>query len=152
MKLAFLVAFLVFSPLFGQIKVDKAGDGWDLKIDSALNLIKSKDPLRYSLLDSVCSNISFWLSDFSSCNLEKEGGRIYVSTKDVKINSINNLAAVLVHESLHLYIQKNQISLDPEKEENYCYKYEMSFVNKLPNPEPWLKNHIYEQIANTQQK
>lgn len=149
MKLVFLITLLSFSPLFGQIKVDKAGDGWDLKIDSALALIKNTDSLKYSLLDSVCSNVSFWLSDFSSCSLEG-GGRIYVSNRDVKLNSINNLAAVLVHESLHLYIQKNGIAMDPKKEENYCYKYEMNFVNKLPNAEFWIKIHIQEQIENTQ--
>ena len=146
-----LLAFLFFSlPLFGQIKVDKAGDGWDLKIDSALTLIKTTDSLKYALLDSVCSNVSFWVSDFSSCNLEDDVGRIYISVKDVKLNSINNLAAVLVHESLHLHIRKNGIQLDPMKEENYCYKYELSFVNKLHNPEPWLKLHVIEQIENTQ--
>lgn len=150
MRLLFLIIFLQVYPIFGQIKVDKAGDGWDLKIDSALTLIKSTDSLKYALLDSVCSNVSFWLSDFSSCDLEKDGGRIYISVNDIKLNSINNLAAVLVHESLHLYIQKNKVQLEPKKEENYCYKYEISFVNKLPNPEAWLKLHIIKQIENTQ--
>ena len=150
MKLIFLSLLLSFSPLFGQIKVDKAGDGWDLKIDSALALIRKTDSTKYAILDSNCANISFWLSDFSSCDLEKEGGRIYISARDVKLNSINNLAAVLVHESLHLHILKNKIILDPKKEENYCYRYEFGFVNKLPNVEPWLRLHIIEQIENTQ--
>jgi hypothetical protein len=150
MKLLFLITFLTVSPIFGQIKVDKAGDGWDLKIDSAITLIKSTDSLKYDLLNSICSNVSFWISDFSSCDMEGDKGRIYISARDIKLNSINNLAAVLVHESLHLYIQKNKVVLEPKKEENYCYKYEMSFVNKLPNAEPWLKLHIKEQIENTQ--
>lgn len=150
MRLLFLIIFLYFSPLFGQIKVDKAGDGWDLKIDSALTLIRNTDSVKYALLDSVCSNVSFWLSDFSSCDLEEEGGRIYISVRDVKLNSINNLAAVLVHESLHLYIWKKKILLHPKGEENYCYRYELELVNKLPNLEPWLKLHVIEQIENTQ--
>jgi hypothetical protein len=150
MKTIFLLVCFSAFPLFGQIKVDKAGDGWDLKVDSALALIKKTDSAKYALLDSVCSNISFWLSDFSSCDLEEEGGRIYISVRDVKLNSINNLAAVLVHESFHLYIWKKKILLHPKGEENYCYRYELELVNKLPNLEPWLKLHVIEQIENTQ--
>ena len=150
MKFCILAFLLSFWPLFGQIKVDKAGDGWDLKVDSALALIKETDSTKYFLLDSVCSNVSFWLSDFSSCDLRDGEGRIYIAARDVKLNSINNLAAVLIHESLHLYIQKKGILLEPKKEENYCYRYELGFVNKLPSPEPWLKNHIKEQIETTQ--
>jgi hypothetical protein len=150
MKTIFLAVFLTSLPLFGQIKVDKAGDGWDLKIDSALVLIKKTDSTKYALLDSVCSNISFWLSPFSSCDLEPEGGRIYISSNDVKLNSINNLASVLVHESFHLYIWKRKFILSPKEEENYCYRYEFELVNKLPNLEPWLKSHVIEQIENTQ--
>ena len=150
MKAIFVLIFLTSLPLFGQIKVDKAGDGWDLKVDSALTLIKQTDSAKYALLDSVCSNVSFWLSDFSSCDLEEEGGRIYISVRDVKLNSINNLAAVLVHESFHLYIWKRKFILSPKEEENYCYRYELELVNKLPNLEPWLKSHVIEQIENTQ--
>ncbi len=150
MKAIFVLIFLTSLPLFGQIKVDKAGDGWDLKVDSALTLIKTTDPAKYSLLDSVCSNVSFWLSDFSSCDLEGKEGRIYISVRDVKLNSINNLASVLVHESFHLYIWKRKFILSPKEEENYCYRYELELVNKLPNLEPWLKLHVIEQIENTQ--
>jgi hypothetical protein len=149
MKSIFTLLFLTSFPLFGQIKVDKAGDGWDLKVDSALVLIKNTDSAKYALLDSVCSNVSFWLSDFSSCDSE-EGGRIYISARDVKLNSINNLASVLVHESFHLYIWKRKFLLSPKEEENYCYRYELELVNKLPNLEPWLKAHVIEQIENTQ--
>ena len=150
MKAIFLLASLAILPLFGQIQVDKAGDGWDLKVDSALTLIKTADPAKYALLDSVCSNVSFWLSDFSSCDLEGEEGRIYISVRDVKLNSINNLASVLVHESFHLYIWRRKFILSPKEEENYCYRYELELVNKLPNLEPWLKSHVIEQIENTQ--
>jgi hypothetical protein len=150
MKAIFVLIFLTGLPLFGQIKVDKAGDGWDLKVDSALTLIRETDPTKYALLDSVCANVSFWLSDFSSCESEEEGGRIYISVRDVKLNSINNLASVLVHESFHLYIWKRKFILSPKEEENYCYRYELELVSKLPNLEPWLKAHVIEQIKNTQ--
>jgi hypothetical protein len=42
---------LTLLPIFayGQIKIDKAGDGWDLKIDSAITLIKQTDTNYYNL-------------------------------------------------------------------------------------------------------
>lgn len=138
-------------PLFGQIQVDKAGDGWDQKIDSAISLIRETDPEKYSLLESNCSKVSFWVSDFSSNEITpEERGIIYISTKEIGLNSINNLAAVLVHESLHLYLTRKGANFPGEKEENYCYKYELEFIRKLENPEPWLVQHTQEQIKNTQ--
>ena len=138
-------------PLFGQIQVDKAGDGWDQKIDSAISLIRETDPDKYSLLESNCSKVSFWVSEFSSNEITpEEKGIIYISTKEIGLNSINNLAAVLVHESLHLYLSRKGATFPVEKEENYCYKYELEFIRKLPNPEPWLVQHTQEQIKNTQ--
>ena len=146
-----LLSFLLISPLFGQIQVDKAGDGWDQKIDSAISLIRETDSAKYSLLESNCSKVSFWVSDFSSNEItQEEKGIIYISTKEIGLNSINNLAAVLVHESLHLYLSRKGAKFPVEKEENYCYKYELEFIRKLPNPEPWLVQHTQEQIKNTQ--
>jgi len=83
---------------FGQIKIDKAGNGWDLKIDSALQLIKEVDIEKFQLIDSVCDRVEFWSSGFSS-NEGSYGkkGTILVAVKDVQLNSINNLAVVLVH-------------------------------------------------------
>jgi hypothetical protein len=131
--------------------VDKAGDGWDQKIDSAISLIRETDSAKYSLLESNCSKVSFWVSDFSSNEItQEERGIIYISTKEIGLNSINNLAAVLVHESLHLYLSRKGAKFPVEKEENYCYKYELEFIRKLPNPEPWLVQHTQEQIKKTQ--
>lgn len=126
----------------GQIKIDKAGDGWDLKVDSAIQLIKETDYEKAIVLDSVCSKVEFWQGSFST-NEGSHGnkGTILVSVKDVKLNSINNLAAVLVHESLHLLFLKKGIVLSPGREEMYCYRYELEFILKLKDPEPWLIQH-----------
>ena len=44
MRVLILICFLLIVNLsFGQIKIDKAGNGWDLKIDSALTLIRKTD-------------------------------------------------------------------------------------------------------------
>ncbi len=67
MKGLFLTCMLFITNLaFGQIKIDKAGNGWDLKIDSALQLIKEVDIEKFQLIDSVCDRVEFWSSGFSS--------------------------------------------------------------------------------------
>jgi hypothetical protein len=34
----------------------------------------------------------------------------------------------------------------PAEEENYCYRYELEFIEKLANPEPWLKENALKHI------
>jgi hypothetical protein len=95
--------------------------------------------------------VEFWSSGFSS-NDGSYGnkGTILVAVKDVKLNSINNLAVVLVHESLHLHVLQKGYIIPPEQEEAWCYRYELDFINKLENPEPWLKEHAITQLINIQ--
>jgi hypothetical protein len=152
MKGLLLICLLFLNNLaYSQIKVDKAGDGWQLKIDSALQLIKEVDIEKYQLIDSVCDRVEFWSSGFSS-NEGSYGGKgtILVAVKDVQLNSINNLAVVLVHESLHLHVLQKGYIVAPEQEEAWCYRYELTFIDKLKNPEPWLKQHAIKQLTNTQ--
>lgn len=151
MKSLLLILLTLPNFLFSQIVIDKAGDGWDQKIDSALQLVKKTDIEKYRLLDSVCGKVEFWSSGFSS-NEGKYGekGIILVAVKDVKLNSINNLAVVLVHESLHLHVLQKGYIIIPEQEEAWCYRYELSFIDKLHNPEPWLKQHAITQLTNIQ--
>ena len=152
MRVLILICFLLIVKLsFGQIKIDKAGNGWDLKIDSALTLIRKTDIEKYQLIDSVCERVEFWSSGFSS-NEGSYGkkGTILVAIKDVQLNSINNLAVVLVHESLHLHVLQKGYIIIPEQEEAWCYRYELTFIDKLKNPEPWLKQHAITQLTNIQ--
>ena len=152
MKVLILICFLLIVNLsFGQMKIDKAGNGWDSKIDSALTLIKKTDIEKYQLIDSVCERVEFWSSGFSS-NEGSYGnkGTILVAVKDVQLNSINNLAVVLVHESLHLHVLQKGYIITPEQEEAWCYRYELGFIDKLKNPEPWLKQHAITQLTNIQ--
>jgi hypothetical protein len=149
--LVLLVSFLLTSLSYAQIEVSKVGDGWNKKVDSALLLIKKTDIEKYQLIDSVCEKVDFWISGFSS-NEGSYGkkGIILVAVKDVQLNSINNLAVVLVHESLHLHVLQKGYIIPPEQEEAWCYRYELDFINKLHNPEPWLKEHAITQLINIQ--
>jgi hypothetical protein len=145
-RLLFSLLIILSVPCFSQIKIDKAGDGWDLKVDSAIQLIRRVDIDKYRMLDTNCYQISFMISPYSSCSLEHGLGHIYIAVNDMKLNSINNIAVVLVHESLHLYIAKKGIELIPAKEETFCYMYELNFIEKLTNPEPWLIEHALNNI------
>lgn len=146
-----VLTFLTTSSSSSQIRIDKAGDGWDKKIDSALTLIQKTDIEKSQLIDSVCERVEFWSSTFSS-NEGSYGkkGTILVAVKDVQLNSINNLAVVLVHESLHLHVLQKGYIIIPEQEEAWCYRYELDFIDKLKNPEPWLKQHAITQLTNIQ--
>lgn len=147
MKGLLVSLFLILSiPCFSQIKVMKAGDGWDLKVDSALALIAQTDVNVYTRVIDVCDIVDFWISPYSSNNISQDGNVIYISTGDIKTNSIHNLACVLVHESLHLYYLLHPINQSVDEEELKCYIYELSFINKLSTPEPWLLANAIEQI------
>ena len=64
--LLFTLTSFITSFSSSQIRIDKAGDGWDKKIDSALTLIQKTDIKKYQLIDSVCNRVEFWSSGFSS--------------------------------------------------------------------------------------
>ncbi len=69
-KLFLILSFIISTSSRAQIHIDQAGDDWRSFIDSSLRIVKSKDPEKYALIDSVCKSITMWNGDFSSC----EGG------------------------------------------------------------------------------
>ena len=69
-----------------------------------------------------------------------------ISQKDMNFNSINNIAAILVHESKHLFFLKHNCALTPNDEEIVCYRYELNFLGKIPNVEPWLIQNAKNKI------
>jgi hypothetical protein len=129
--------------LFGQIKVDDVGDSWKQTVEQAIDLIKQYDTTRYNLLLEVCTHISYSTALFSTTESENT---ILISQKDIQSKNINNIAAVLVHESLHLYFQRKGYKMTENQEEFRCYVYEMQFLLLIPNVEPWLLEHAQKQI------
>lgn len=138
--------FCVSQNVNAQIRVPKAGDAWDLKVDSALLLIAKTDSDKYIRLIDVCNGVDFWISNYSSNNVTHDGNTIYIAVEDMKLNSINNIACILVHESMHLYYTLHPSNQSENEEEFKCYLYELSFANKLENIEPWLLEHIHRHI------
>jgi hypothetical protein len=136
-----MLGLLMFTVFISPNKYDKkiyvpnVGDNWKLKVDSAMYLINKTDTEKYNNLMLYCDSIDFSNTDFSTTIPLHT---IVITKKDIDLNSINNIAAVLVHESRHLYYLNNKIYLTEYQEEFECYKYEYDFLSKLPEIEDWL--------------
>jgi hypothetical protein len=120
---------------FGQLRVTDVGDGWKEKVDSALKIIQAYDIEKYNVILETCTLIGYWNESFSTTEGDSV---ILISTKDINHVSINNIAAILVHESMHLYIKQLYAKVSPNREETICYVYELNFLYKVPNVEIWL--------------
>lgn len=143
-KNALIFFFLLISlSLNSQILIDDVGDGWKSKVDSALTLIEQSSPEHWEVVKENCNHIIFWLGNFSTTT---DTSTIMIAVRDIKLGSINNLACVIVHESLHLDFKSKKIFYTEAEEELRCYLWESKFLNKLDNPEPWLRLHLIKCI------
>ena len=135
----------IFFPLIlsAQIKIDDVGDGWKNKVEQALDTVQKYDPEKYTLLMENCEHISYSLLPFSTT---ESGNTILIAQKEILRGNINDIAAILVHESLHLYLLRNQIKMAFNEEEILCYTYELELLFKISNVEPWLLSHAKAQI------
>ena len=126
----FVVLLLLFINynVIGQVKIDDVGDGWVNKVNQALKLIKQIDSEKYDTLIEVCDHITFWNGNFSTT---EDSHTIMVSQSDILRGSVNNVAAVLVHESRHLYFRKHGIKMKEIDEETMGYLYELQFLKKI---------------------
>lgn len=119
------------------------GYGWKPKVDSALKIIKTNDVEKYNVIIKYCRTISFWSGDYSTT---EDSNIICISKKDIQYTSINNIAAILVHESKHLEFINTTKIYSEEIEEIVCYEYELNFLKKIENVEPWLIEHAIKMI------
>lgn len=128
---------------FSQINVDDVGEGWKKKVERSLEVIQKVDSSKYDIVVTQCKRIGFWNGDFSTT----EGSDvILISKKDIQSGNINNLSAIIIHESKHLYNRNNGVFLDERDEEILCYKYEFDFLKKIPLVEDWLIKHSENMI------
>ena len=140
--LLFLTLLLFTTPIFSQIKVEDVGDGWKNKIELALELIKKTDSNYYSHVINNCKHIGFWSGKYST----NEDSSIYMTKYDFEINSIQNLACIIVHESKHIELSKNKIVLSEKEEECICYTYEKEFLFKVEVPERRLLENVFYRL------
>lgn len=136
-----IVSILSFT-VNSQIRIDDVGDGWKNYIQKSIDLIQNVDSLKYQRLISTCNHIGYWNGTYSTI----EDSTILISNRDARSGNIHNIAAALVHESMHLYIKQQKYTLSIIKEEITCYLYELDFLLRIPNVEPWLIQHIITQL------
>jgi hypothetical protein len=146
-RLLVLLFILSSTNLFGQIKIAPVEFLWVKRVDSALTIIKTYDKSAYDTLTKYCTNIGFWNGKFSSIDGINE---ILITKNDVLSGSLNNIAAVIVHESKHLQYVNNNILIPLSVEEIECFTYEKNFLLKIPNVELWLINNTEKEIKRFQ--
>jgi hypothetical protein len=140
--LGFFILFNLFN-VSAQINIDDVGDNWKQTVTRAIENVKQTDSLRYNILINTCTKVSFWNGDYSTT---EDGNTILISQKDMKLNSLNNISAVLVHESYHLWVKKLKFQHEKRVEELLAYIYEQDFLSSIPNVEDYLLKHVDNMI------
>jgi hypothetical protein len=135
-----LIPFLTF----GQIRIDDVGDGWKGKVEQALQVVQQTDCEKYEMIMSTCTHISYSTANFATT---ESGNTILIPRREIMAGNINDIAAILVHESLHLYILQTKMMMPEADEELLCYAYELEFLLQIPGVEQWLLDHARKQIA-----
>lgn len=143
MRFTILLMLFFTIQTFSQINVDDVGEGWKKNVEKSLKQIQKTDSSKYEMVITQCKRIGFWNGNFSTT----EGGDvILISKKDIQSGNINNLSAIIIHESKHLYYRNNGVFLDERVEEILCYQYELDFLKKIPLAEDWLIKHCENMI------
>lgn len=136
-----LLLLLMIVPVItpAQIKIDDVGDGWKKKVDSAISLISATSDQADMLVRATTGRIEFWLGDRSSVSYPRDStkGTILLAVGELKLG-IENIAAVIVHESFHLHIAKIRHKMKSREEEIAAYAWELVFLKQIPNCPNWL--------------
>ena len=140
-----IVLFLltVSSYSFSQIRITDVGDGWKGKVEQALDTIQKYDIEKYYLIMETCKVVAFWNGGFATTESDSI---ITIPTKEMNNGNIYNIAAILVHESLHLYFLTTRFKLQPNVEEVIAYQHELEFLKKIPYVDEWLIENAENKI------
>jgi hypothetical protein len=141
----FIFAIVLFPLLLSsQIIIPNVGDGWKTKVQQAIEVIKKYDLHKYNVLIYECKQIDFGLASFATSDGKST---IILPVEVLNRGCINDIAACLVHESLHIQFSKAGNRLGEDFEEVICYKWELDFLQKIPNAERWLISNALYQIG-----
>jgi hypothetical protein len=144
MKIWIVSILLILSSYsFSQIKITDVGDGWKGKVEQALDTIQKYDKEKYYLIMETCKVVAYWNGGFSTT---ESGNTITIPTKEMNNGNIYNIAAILVHESLHLYFLTTKFKLDPNVEEVIAYQHELEFLKMVPCVDEWLIKNAENKI------
>jgi hypothetical protein len=141
--------FSFFSFFSGaQIVVDDVGDGWKAKVDSALCMIEHAGPEYWDEVNTNCKKVTYWMGDFST----SVDSSVVISTHDMKLGSVYNIACAIIHESHHMEIKRLGIKMRECEEELECYVREGRFVDVVECREAWLVTFIYRSMMSYSEK
>lgn len=141
-KLFLICLILFYCNLNAQIKIDKAGDFWDVEIQRSLDKIKIVDPFLYEFVETNVDRITVWNGSINTINIIDGKRVIVISSKNFGRGSINNLASTIIHEAYHIaHISDNN---NVCSEEMQAYLFELSFLFKITDVEPWLIEFVYD--------
>jgi len=144
-----VLLFLLVSVFSGaQIVVDDVGDGWKAKVDSALCMIRRAGPDYWPEVERNCKKVTYWMGDFST----SVDTSVVISTHDMKLGSVCNIACAIIHESHHMEIRRLGLKMPECEEEMECYVRESRFVDAVDCQEVWLIGFIYKSILLYQEK
>jgi len=138
-----LTLLLIPFKIFGQIQIDQVGDNWQPQVVEALELIKKTDITTYNSVLTHCKKISFWSGEFSTV---EGNSTITIARGDMGLNSIENIACIIVHESKHLEIIQLKLEFPLQYEECICYLCEMNFIDKLQGEPEWIRENCLNMI------
>ena len=138
-----LISLMLSSLSFSQIQIADVGDGWKNKVEQALDTIQKYDIEKYYLIMETCKVVAFWNGGFATTESDSI---ITIPTKEMNNGNIYNIAAILVHESLHLYFLKTGFNLQPNVEEVIAYQHELEFLKKVPCVDEWLIENAKNKI------
>jgi hypothetical protein len=137
------LSILITLNLSAQIKVDDVGEGWKDSVSAAIEKIRVSDPFYYVFVNANCNHVSYTLANFSTTESDST---ILISTKQMKAGYVNDIAATLVHESLHLYLKRLKLNLSEDEEELMCYKFELMFLFRVLDVEAWLMSNAITMV------
>ena len=144
MRIWILLILLTLSTYsISQIKITDVGDGWKGKVEQALDTIQKYDKEKYYLIMETCKVVAYWNGGFATTESDSI---ITIPTKEMNNGNIYNIAAILVHESLHLYFLSTKFKLNPNVEEVIAYQHELEFLMKVPNVDGWLIQNAQNKI------
>ena len=139
----FLILLTLSTYSFSQIRIADVGDGWKGKVEQALDTIQKYDKEKYYLIMETCKVVAYWNGGFATTESDSI---ITIPTKEMNNGNIYNIAAILVHESLHLYFLSTKFKLNPNVEEVIAYQHELEFLMKVPNVDGWLIQNAQNKI------
>jgi hypothetical protein len=138
-----LILLILSSYSFSQIRITDVGDDWKGKVEQALDTIQKYDKEKYYLIMETCKVVAYWNGGFATTESDSI---ITIPTKEMNNGNIYNIAAILVHESLHLYFITTKFNLRPNVEEVIAYQHELEFLKKIPCVNGWLIENAQNKI------